>query len=72
VEHDTLTLLLDLILLKRDVYRHLLFNRGAEPRQAEPSKAVGKQTAGKADKALRSGTRETVCFFIFRLSLANH
>jgi len=28
VEHDTLTLLLDLILLKRDVFRHLLFNRG--------------------------------------------
>lgn len=32
VEHDPLTLLLDLILLKREVYRHLLFNRGHEPR----------------------------------------
>ncbi|CAE6522116.1 unnamed protein product [Rhizoctonia solani] len=32
VEHDTLTLLLDLILLNREVYRHLLFNRGSEPR----------------------------------------
>lgn len=32
VEHDALTLLLDLILLKREVYRHLLFNRGCEPR----------------------------------------
>lgn len=32
VEHDSLTILLDLILLKRGVYRHLLFNRGAEPR----------------------------------------
>ncbi|CAE6381928.1 unnamed protein product [Rhizoctonia solani] len=32
VEHDALTLLLDLILLKREVYRHLLFNRGSEPR----------------------------------------
>ncbi|PAV16445.1 Arv1-domain-containing [Pyrrhoderma noxium] len=34
VEHDVLTLLLDLILLKRDVFRHLLFNRGYEPRRA--------------------------------------
>lgn len=33
VEHDSLTLLLDLILLKRGVYRHLLFNRGAKPRR---------------------------------------
>lgn len=33
VEHDTLTLLLDLILLKRDVYRHLLFNRGRGERK---------------------------------------
>jgi len=33
VEHDTLTLILDLILLKRDVYRHLLFNRGAGARR---------------------------------------
>ncbi|ESK95950.1 protein arv1 [Moniliophthora roreri MCA 2997] len=34
VEHDTLTLLIDLILLKRGVYRHLLYNRGAKPRRA--------------------------------------
>ncbi|KAI0926186.1 hypothetical protein AcW1_008419 [Taiwanofungus camphoratus] len=33
VEHDTLMLLLDLILLKRDVYRHLLFNRGLGARK---------------------------------------
>ncbi|KAF9648747.1 Arv1-domain-containing protein [Thelephora ganbajun] len=32
VQHDTTTLLLDLILLKRDVYRHLLFNRGTGAR----------------------------------------
>ncbi|PCH42357.1 Arv1-domain-containing protein [Wolfiporia cocos MD-104 SS10] len=35
VEHDTLTLLLDLILLKRDVYRHLLYNRGLGARKVE-------------------------------------
>ncbi|KAJ7215693.1 Arv1-like family-domain-containing protein [Mycena haematopus] len=34
VEHDSLTLLIDLILLKRGVYRHLLYNRGAEPRRS--------------------------------------
>ena len=28
-----MTLLLDLILLKRGVYRHLLYNRGAKPRK---------------------------------------
>ncbi|KAF8224168.1 Arv1-domain-containing protein [Tricholoma matsutake] len=33
VEHDSLTLLLDLMLLKRGVYRHLLYNRGTEPRK---------------------------------------
>lgn len=33
MEHDTLTLLLDLILLKRDVYRHLLYNRGLGARK---------------------------------------
>ncbi|GJE85558.1 Arv1 domain-containing protein [Phanerochaete sordida] len=33
VEHDVLTLWIDLILLKRDVFRHLLFNRGASPRR---------------------------------------
>lgn len=33
VEHDTLMLILDLILLKRDVYRHLLFNRGTGARK---------------------------------------
>ncbi|KAF7327376.1 hypothetical protein MKEN_00315200 [Mycena kentingensis (nom. inval.)] len=33
VEHDSLTLLLDLILLKRGVFRHLLYNRDTEPRR---------------------------------------
>jgi len=37
VEHDNLTLLLDLILLKRGVYRHLLFNRGYGARHASDS-----------------------------------
>ncbi|KAF7317169.1 hypothetical protein HMN09_00451800 [Mycena chlorophos] len=34
VEHDSLTLLLDLMLLKRAVFRHLLYNRGTQPRQS--------------------------------------
>ncbi|KIO28718.1 hypothetical protein M407DRAFT_178895 [Tulasnella calospora MUT 4182] len=33
VEHDPLILILDLILLKRDVFRHLIYNRGSEPRK---------------------------------------
>jgi hypothetical protein len=38
-----LTLLLDLILLKRAVYRHLLYNRGVEPRR------IGMSGSGKED-----------------------
>ncbi|KAF7312018.1 hypothetical protein MIND_00213700 [Mycena indigotica] len=34
VEHDSLMLLLDLMLLKRAVFRHLLYNRGTEPRRS--------------------------------------
>ncbi|EJD06744.1 Arv1-domain-containing protein [Fomitiporia mediterranea MF3/22] len=48
VEHDSLTLLLDLILLKRDVFRHLLFNRGYQPRRA--SKASSPSEADKKDR----------------------
>ncbi|TEB27087.1 Arv1-domain-containing protein [Coprinellus micaceus] len=33
VEFDVLTLFIDLILLKRGVYRHLLYNRGTPPRR---------------------------------------
>ncbi|KAG8944366.1 hypothetical protein FRC03_002092 [Tulasnella sp. 419] len=33
VEHDGLILVLDLILLKKGVYRHLIFNRGWPPRR---------------------------------------
>ncbi|GJJ13735.1 hypothetical protein Clacol_007991 [Clathrus columnatus] len=43
VEYDTLTLLLDLILLKRGVYRHLLFNRGWPP-----------ENHGESSESLRS------------------
>ncbi|KAN0092684.1 Arv1-like family domain containing protein [Tylopilus felleus] len=50
-EHDTLTLLLDLILLKRGVYRHLLYNRGTEPR--------------KAYKKTNARSREKVTFFAY-------
>ncbi|KAL4062888.1 Arv1-like family-domain-containing protein [Scleroderma yunnanense] len=44
VEHDSLTLILDLILLKRGVYRHLLYNRGSEPRTAYEKKAPVQDT----------------------------
>ena len=35
VEHDPLVIALDLILLKRGVYRHLLFNRCTPPRKVD-------------------------------------
>lgn len=47
VEHDSLTLILDLILLKRGVYRHLLYNRGIEPRRLGP----GTGSAGSASSS---------------------
>jgi len=55
VEHDTLTLLIDLILLKRGVYRHLLYNRGSPPRHADNS-STQQKTNGQ------QGEREWVCF----------
>jgi len=58
VEHDGLTLLLDLILLKPGVYRHLLFNRGAEPRQAvitrEENTVTAEDIKGSKKNAKRS------------------
>jgi hypothetical protein len=56
VEHDSLTLLLDLILLKRGVYRHLLYNRGSEPRKAVDD---GKDTTQVENRAWLDG-REKV------------
>ena len=54
VEFDALTLFIDLILLKPGVYRHLLYNRGTEPRrlgQAEPKEQekAAKQGSTKHD-----------------------
>ncbi|KAJ7036833.1 Arv1-like family-domain-containing protein [Mycena alexandri] len=53
VEHDSLTLLLDLILLKRGVYRHLLYNRGAEPRRAISGTAVAPPQTEKEKEKMR-------------------
>ncbi|KAK2462948.1 hypothetical protein APHAL10511_005000 [Amanita phalloides] len=50
VEHDSLTLLLDLILLKRGVYRHLLYNRGSEPRKASND---GKEPSPRTNLAVK-------------------
>ncbi|KAJ7881072.1 Arv1-like family-domain-containing protein [Mycena olivaceomarginata] len=46
-EHDGLTLLIDLILLKRGVYRHLLYNRGAEPRRSVSGATVDSAASRK-------------------------
>ncbi|KAF9524399.1 Arv1-like family-domain-containing protein [Crepidotus variabilis] len=50
VEHDSLTILLDLLLLKRGVYRHLIFNQGAEPRKVS-GKTTDKVEVDEASKA---------------------
>ncbi|KAJ3976096.1 Arv1-domain-containing protein [Lentinula raphanica] len=61
VEHDELTLLIDLLLLKRAVYRHLLYNRGSEPRRedgstvkvgvGQPKDACGSSNQDKKDSS---------------------
>jgi hypothetical protein len=56
VEHDSLTLLLDLILLKRGVYRHLLYNRGSKPRRAT-SKAESLDSPSDSDEKYLSRAR---------------
>jgi hypothetical protein len=42
IEHPLVLLLIDLILLKPRVYRHLVFNRGSAPYRASRKPAVGK------------------------------
>jgi len=61
VEHDSLTISLDLILLKRGVYRHLLYNRGAEPRRL-----TGKKKSSDSESKLSK--TETVSRFSRLLS----
>lgn len=68
VQHDTTTLLLDLILLKRDVYRHLLFNRGTGARMvydavgAKNSPSKEKEDDSKVQQSLAEYDREIVSF----------
>ncbi|KAF5379757.1 hypothetical protein D9615_005740 [Tricholomella constricta] len=72
VEHDSLTLLLDLILLKRDVYRHLLYNRGTEPRRLiEKAKDEGMQTqSAEASQHLPRNRERERWLHILRLGSA--
>ncbi|KAF9815826.1 hypothetical protein IEO21_04338 [Rhodonia placenta] len=74
VEHDTLTLLLDLILLKRDVYRHLLFNRGLGARKAGRVGLVNPVTnAQEAQHGTNSSTNQANArrwYLIVRLGAA--
>ncbi|KAG7444746.1 uncharacterized protein BT62DRAFT_899502 [Guyanagaster necrorhizus] len=55
IEYDDLILLIDLILLKSGVYRHLLFNRGAKPRlatEASPKDDDGRRKRGENSRWL--------------------
>ncbi|KAH8118140.1 Arv1-domain-containing protein [Phellopilus nigrolimitatus] len=73
VEHDILTLLLDLILLKRGVFRHLLFNRGYGPRHVskssepvEDSEELDERQQSHATEIIREKDRWKM---IFRLGI---
>lgn len=57
VEHDPLIILLDLILLKRGVFKHLLFNRGFEPRNSSKS---GEENALKDEAEDRERLRKVL------------
>ncbi|KAJ8463866.1 hypothetical protein ONZ45_g17433 [Pleurotus djamor] len=57
VEHPSLTLFIDLILLKRGVYRHLLFNRGTEPRRSHRTENMASST-GKPNLLVEDPKRE--------------
>ena len=54
VEHDLTIIVLDLILLKQGVYRHLLFNRGSKPRRFDESSEVSNESV----KSASSGNQE--------------
>ncbi|KAH9058406.1 Arv1-domain-containing protein [Lactarius vividus] len=58
VEHDSLVIALDLILLKRGVYRHLLFNRGTPPRKVHQN-ARGYNQQSMEDRLAEDSNRET-------------
>ncbi|KAF4610909.1 hypothetical protein D9613_007237 [Agrocybe pediades] len=74
VEHDLLTILLDLVLLKRGVYRHLLYNRGAEPRRLTGKKTPSGQQHTYANRktvvvnpTARTGSCLAGCFHTMEL-----
>ena len=83
VEHDPLVLALDLILLKRGVYRHLLFNRGTLPRKVDQTAHKRKHVADddgqqlqkeqqqstEEEKRAQDRAREEVSCLIFDLLL---
>ncbi|KAI4525448.1 Arv1-domain-containing protein [Schizophyllum commune Loenen D] len=71
VEHDTLALVLDLILLKRGVFRHLLYNRGTEPRRETGKSAKNPEKEIERDAFAATITKEgtTRWKFVARLGL---
>lgn len=69
MEHDALTLLIDLILLKRDVYRHLLFNRGLGRRKAVVSKRAGDEAEVQKLMHAERMRWDNVCSYPFAVPL---
>ncbi|KAI5892627.1 Arv1-domain-containing protein [Schizophyllum commune H4-8] len=58
VEHDTLALVLDLILLKRGVFRHLLYNRGTGHRREAGKSTTSPEKATERDSFAAATTNE--------------
>jgi len=62
--------LLDLVLLKRGVFRHLLYNRGSEPRKAFNSgKPVAPMAQNKTKKALLDAREMRRWSLVFKLAV---
>ncbi|KAF8885094.1 Arv1-like family-domain-containing protein [Gymnopilus junonius] len=76
VEHDSLTILLDLFLLKRGVYRHLLYNTGAEPRRLTGRSAPNTNAKSKLNEqeegpeGLQKPSKALTWVLIIKLGLA--
>jgi len=64
VEHDYLSLLLDLILLKREVYRHLVYNRGARPRYVTNNLVEKPQKSDEEERSRLPKERWKICLRI--------
>ena len=70
MEFNHLTLLLDLMLLQRDVYRYLLYNRSTKPRKLVGRSNDDKKRDSEAGSKIRDEREKVWMFFNFDYSVA--